>query len=729
MFAISLTSIVITAGAAALEQTGTIEEIIVTAQRRAESLQTVPVSVSALQGDDLAARSIGSLIDVYSQVPGLQYTPSTHGGSNANYYIRGIGQVDFISTVEPGVGVYIDGVYVARTLGGALDLLDVERVEVLRGPQGTLFGRNTIGGAINVVTRAPNFETEGQTQVTVGERERINASLGVNLPLVDDVLAARFSFTTKNQDGYGESLFNGSEASDESTNVGRVSLLWNATSDLELQLSADMTRTREASKHAISLAVNPSSFITADQNAFAIANGLEPFDERWVPDDIYKNWAGFSPGNDIDVWGTSLTATWDLTSAVSLKSITAYRELDSKTGLDFDGSPSAISDQNVEDDQEQRSQEFILSGETAGEKLEWVGGLFYLHEDGVNDILLMLSFEENPFGFDTDTLNDYKNTSYAVYGQGTFHVTDKLGLTAGVRYSEDEKENTIRTHAVKFGIDLVPLTTLDDSWSKVTYRLGAQYAFTDALFGYASFATGFKVGGFNGRAFSLGEYASFDPEEVETIELGVKADLLENRWRLNVASFFSDYTDIQTTVNILDPITGTPLNVVENAAGAEIYGLEVESSALFGEGWRLDLGATWSSAEYTELDPGANVTFDDELPQLPDWTLSAGLQYSRELANMFSAGVNLTLRVDYSYKDDFFHNSQNSQFNFEPAYELLNLRAALGSASGSWELAAYARNLLDEEYFIFREDLLAFTMATGIPAPPREVGVELQYSW
>ncbi len=708
----------------------TIEEVIVTAQKREESLQTVPLAVTALQADDLAARSIGNLTEVFSQVPGLGYTPSTHGGSNANYYIRGIGQVDFISTTEPGVGVYLDGVYVARTVGGALDLLDIERVEVLRGPQGTLFGRNTIGGAVSVVTRDPVFEYEGTARLRLGERNRVDAGFSVNVPLLDDVLATRISFNSRNQDGYGRSLFDGEKQSDEGSNAGRITFLWNVTDNFEVTASGDFTRIREQAKHAISLEVNPNSFITADQNAFAIANGLEPFDNRWVPDDIYTNFAEFHPDNEVDIWGARVTAKWEITPAITLKSITAYRDMESDTGLDFDGSPSAISNQTVYDEQDQFSQELLLSGRAFDNRLDWLTGLYYLDESGFNQIELFLSFAENPFGFDTDTINDYDNSSVAVFGQGTWHFNDQLSFTGGVRWSSDDKEDIITATATKFGFDLVPPSKVDDNWDSVTWRVGAQYNFTEEAMGYVTYATGFKVGGFNGRPFSTAEaLRDYDPEEVGTVEVGVKTDLFDKRLRLNVAGYYSDYSDIQVTVNTPDPLTGQPLNIVENAAAADIYGMELEAWLLLGDYWQLNFGANYIDAEYSRLDAFTNVTLDDDLPQTPDWRFNIGAEFSYPMLMPVIGDGRFTARADYYYTDDFYHNAQNSAFNHEPSYDLLHLRATIGPVSGQWSFAAYARNVLDQEYFSYREDLLLFTMATGVVAPPREAGVEFNFNW
>lgn len=709
-----------------------LDEIVVTAQKREEALQDVPLSVTALTASDLESGTITNVTEMSTRVPGLEFTTADHGGNSANFYIRGIGQPDFISTTEPGVGVYLDGVYVARTVGSSLDLLDVERVEILRGPQGTLFGKNTIGGAVNVVTRRPGFEQpEVIASVRLGERDRLNASLSGNVPLVDNVLAARFTITSKNQDGYGRSLFDGIKRSGEDKTAARASFLWDLNDAVDLLVSADWTRVRESSKHAVSTAIDPNTpFVTGPQNAFAEANGLIPFDQRYeVGDDLFVNDAGFDPGNDVDVWGVHAIATWDMAPDVQLRSITAYRDLRSFAGMDFDGSPIAIADQDVFDDQNQFSQEFLLSGDAMAGQLEWLSGLFYMHEEGYNEIMLRLSFEENPEGLDTRISNAFENDSYALFTQGTFWLSDRLSVIAGVRYSVDEKENTIRNFATKYGVDLVPLTTSYDDWSSWTWRAGLQYDVSEDVMLYGYYATGFKSGGFNGRAYTLQEFASFAPEEVATVEMGIKADLIDRQLRLSAAGYYSDYSNIQATVNITEPLTGQPLNVVQNAAAADIYGVEFEGEAILGDHVRTNVGITWMDNEYQELDPGVALTFNDKLPQTPEWTFLAGIEVFWPFATPMANDGEVTLRADYSWKDDFFHNFQNSIFCLEPSYDVLNLHASYGPPDGQWRVSAYALNALDQEYFLNQQDLLFFMAATGVPAAPREVGMEVTFVW
>jgi iron complex outermembrane receptor protein len=388
-----------------------------------------------------------------------------------------------------------------------------------------------------------------------------------------------------------------------------------------------------------------------------------------------------------------------------------------------------LGDQDNIDDQDQLSQELLLSGVAVDNRLDWLLGAFYMDEEGVSDIVLRLSFKDAPSGFGSSRHNEYSNQSYAAFAQGTYRLGDRLSVVGGVRYSVDDKEDTVLNVNLKSGIPNLPTTTRDDSWDVVTYRVGLEYKLSDNVLSYGSYATGYKVGGWNGRSSSLNQFDSYAEEEVSTIEIGFKGDLLDRKLRLNFSGYYSDYTDIQTTVNATDPLTGNVFNVVQNAAAADIYGMELEALAHFGEFWQVNLGVSWMDAEYSELDPGVLLNIAHELPQIPEWTLTTGIQYARPFSSTSINDGEFFFRADYSFKDDFHHNAQNSNFTLEPSYEILNLRAGFGPSDGRWQLAAYAKNVFDEEYMQFREDVFAFLVAPAIVAPPREVGVEMSFNW
>ena len=412
-----------------------LEEITVTAQKRTERLQDVPISISVLSSDAIVGRSLSDLSSLSNQVVGVQSIGSDQGGSNADYYIRGIGQGDFIDTNDPGVGIYIDGVFIARTAGGLLDLTDVDRVEVLRGPQGTLFGKNTVGGAISVWTNKPNFTYSGVAFIRAGERDRFDAGVTVNVPISDNYFAIRFDALTKNQEGFGRSLETGAHYSGEGKDIFKLSALWLPVDGVEVNLSGDYTHVDQPIRMSLLLNLNDNTFVTTPQNQWAVAHGVAPYDNRWLSPNYETNYAVFQPGDHEEIYGTNLTVSWQLLPSVQLKSITAFRESRVESGLAFSAAPSEIGDQTVREADDQTSQEFILSGKSFDKRLDWVTGLYYLRENIYSDIYLPLSFPANPVGYDTDSTNKGGNDSYAVYGQGTFHITDQLGLVLGARES------------------------------------------------------------------------------------------------------------------------------------------------------------------------------------------------------------------------------------------------------------------------------------------------------
>lgn len=709
-------------------QAAELQEIVVTAQKREQPLQEVPIAVSALTGDAVTGRSLSDLSAIATQVTGVQAIGSDQGGSNVDFYIRGIGQNDFIDTNDPGVGVYIDGVFIARTAGGLLDLTDIDRVEILRGPQGTLFGKNTVGGAISVYTRKPTFTTEGDAFVRAGERDRFDAGATLNLPIVDKTFALRLNLLTKNQEGFGRSLETGQRYSGEGKEIARISALWLPTDGVEVDLSGDYTHVREPIGMSLVVNLNPNTFVTLPQNQWAVQNGVTPYDQRWVSPSLYTNYAIFNPGDREDIYGTNLTVAWDIAPSTKFKSITAYRNARIETGLAFSAAPSEIGDQTVHEADDQISQEFLLSGKGLANRLNWVTGLYYLRENIYSDIYLPLSFPANPVGFDTDTYNKGGNDSYAGYGQATYQFTDKWSTVLGARESYEKKEDTLRVYANKFGVYLLPATPLEHSWTSFTYRAGLQYQAAPDVMAYGSVATGFKSGGFNGRAQST-TFIAFNPEKAQTYELGLKSELLERRLRLNLAAYLTNYKDIQTTLNVVDPVTGVTTNVVANPADARIKGLELESEFLVTDYLKVDLGIDQTSAHYISVLNGAQVSRADHLPQVPAWAGNLGVELNLPAASPLAADGIFTARIDESHKASYYDGAPNTPYNYEPHLDVVNARLAYGPGDRKWSVAVYARNLTNHGYYIFHEDLYAFVYSIARPAPPREVGGEVYYRW
>jgi iron complex outermembrane receptor protein len=612
-----------------------------------------------------------------------------------------------------------------------LDLTDIDRVEVLRGPQGTLFGMNTIGGAISVYTKKPDFTTDGSAFVRAGERSRIDAGVTLNIPVIDQTFAIRINALTKNQDGYGRSLETGQRYGGEGRKIFKIAALWLPADGVEVDLSADYTHVDQSIRFSTVLDINPNTFVTQPQNQWAVANGVAPYDQRWVSPSFYTNYATnqlVPPNDHEDIYGTSLAVTWDIGQGVQFKSISAYRESREETGLAFSAAPSAIGDQTVHETDDQISQEFILSGKSLADRLDWVGGLYYLHENIFSDVYLPLSFPANPVGYDTNTINKGGNTSYAAYGQATYALTDRWAIVLGARESYERKADDLTVFATKFDAYLLPSTPLEHSWDSFTYRAGLQYKISPDVLAYTSVATGFKSGGFNGRAQSTA-FIAFNPERATTYEAGLKSELLNHRIRLNAAAYWTNYDDIQTTLNVTDPVTGLVTNVIANPANARIKGLELDSSYLLTNYLRVDLGATSTSAHYTNVLNGAQVTVSDHLPEVPVWSANLGVQLDLPAPTGLAADGIVTARIDESHKASYYDGAPNTPYNFEPHLDVVNGRLSYGPKDGKWSVAVYARNLLNHQYLLFHEDLFAFVYSIGTPAPPREVGGEIHYRW
>jgi iron complex outermembrane receptor protein len=678
-----------------------LEEVVVTARRRDENLQDTPVSVSVFGREDLERRSITSLFDIAAHSPNLRGSAGPQGGSAGHYFARGIGQLDFIASTDPGVSVYLDGVYLGRTTGAAFDLLDVERVEVLRGPQGTLFGRNTIGGAVSVVSAAPPAERRASAALTLAQRNRRDGRVDFGGPLAGGKVLADVAVLARSEDGWQRRLLDGARFGDERTYAARAALDWQASDALDVRVALDATRRRG----------------TADPHFLAAANPARGGRTEFVVSDPATTWSGQASRDDLDVRGAAVTATYSLPRA-TLTSITSYRSLDSNTGIDFDGSPLGDLDQRVLTDQAQRSQELQLAG-TAGEgRVTWLAGVFYFRERVDQAIPLVL------YGDVLAQNNAIDNRSTAVFAHFTRALGSRLSVSGGARSTSETKQHGFNHYFVRAGGNepLFPPTVLADRWRSFTPKVGVEYRFADTVLWYASVSEGFRSGGFNGRPFGTSEFLAYDPETLVTLETGVKSEWLDRRVRLNAAAFTSRYDGIQLTRTTIGA-NGVPIVVTGNAGEAKIYGLEAEVTAAIGA--RLSLTASFGNLHnrYTAIEPGAAVLPANKLPVSPRWTANAAAEYTVALRT-----GTLRSRVDYGYTSRFNYFFDNPDLSWESPVRLWNARVAFGPEAAAWEAAVFVLNAADERHAVFREDVLSsFGTAIVWPARPREWGVDLRY--
>lgn len=684
-----------------------IEEVVVTARKRTENLQDVPVAVTAFQGIDLERRDLSDISQLSNLTPNvtLRPTASLSGSSNSSaFFIRGIGQTDFAVTTDPGVGTYIDGVYIARSVGGVLETLDVESIEVLRGPQGTLFGRNTIGGAVNVRTKKPADELAGDLRLTIGRYDRIDVAGAVDLP-VNDKLKLRFSGLTQNRDGFVQRLVTdpafqtdgnivGDEQGNENSDTVRASILFDATDDLEFLINLDKSRVREQSA-ASTAAITSAGLAGPTLLTPLTIPGLGmvvPGDPRFVPNDIDTTFATGPNETTLDIFGVTGTVTWNVYD-LEFKSITSYRETDGTFNRDGDGTPFPIGEQTRTIDYEQFTQELQVNGSGFDNRLDWTAGLFYFSEEATDLVLVRLGNILPPPGIDIDNFID--NESFAIFAQGTFDITERLSLTGGIRWTKDEKEYT--TTQILAGVPVIVVDgTSDAEFDAVTGRGGLEYRWSDELLTYFSAARGFKSGGFTPRYVGpVAAPLAFDPETVWSYELGAKWQGLDDRARLNLAAFYTDYKDIQL---VLFDNFGAPIN--QNGGEATIWGIEAEGTFIFDDYFSLSATLGYTDAEFDEvlpplLVPFQPITVDSRFPNTPEFQSSVSPRVTLPVAT-----GEVRVGMDWFYSSGVHQTFENDPELFQDSHHLIDASIAYENISGNWSLTLGVHNLTDERIII-----------------------------
>lgn len=672
-----------------------LEEVIVTAQKRAESLQDTPISIVAFDAESLEKFGIDGLSDISDKVPNLAQTPFPFGNQTLRFVLRGIGPIDTQLTQDPGVGIYMDNVYVGRPLGIGIDVAELERIEVLRGPQGTLYGRNTIGGAVRLIPKKPDFENRTFKQkFNVGNRSYFRSTTSINMPITEN-FAGKFAYVKNMKDGFIDNLSAGPDFDDENGDAVRGDLSWKINDRFTADYSFDYSDVDDVSGpyQATNAAALPVPFSTG------ILNGLN---------------AGPNFGeNNYKSYGHSLTLSLDLTDTLILKSITALRDYEEFVFGDLSAGTTApeafffMDQRGIE--QDQFSQELQLTGDL-NERLEIAFGLFYFTEDGDERAASAPQFVTAGGAF-RRSINDHirvENTSWAIYGQTTWTppvFDDRIRLTVGARYTEDDREaDRLLVQNDMFGAFALPTFTIDsepsDKFTNFSPSIALAVAVTEDVNFYGKIVTGYKSGGFNTRAPNADEFGrGFDEEELTSYEVGLKGDFLDNRLRVNVAAFYADYEDIQ--LNVLVPNSNTTTNVF-NAGEGHRSGLEVDISAVPFERLLLELSYAQLHADYDEvIQNGVDVAEQFVQVNVPRHSLTA----SADLALGEYTFGNLNANVNYSFTDD--RRVSPRRVTSEPGtgfiedYGLLNASMTLSDIDigfGSLRLSVWGRNLTDKEY-------------------------------
>lgn len=708
-------------------QNEAIEEVLVTAQRRVTDLQSTAVAISAFSADDLANRSVEDIEDL-----GL-ISPSMHVSlyqGEAQIYIRGIGYSGIIGGSDSSTALHQDGVYLSRSSAAVPAFFDIERLEVVRGPQGTLYGRNATGGSVNVITRGADDSWTTEASLLVGDYSRYRAFAAVGGPISDRV-AFRIAAQVERQDGFtqlqrpvSDPLSAGrvtTDVEDTDEYMVRGTLEIRPSDNVEVTLKADYYKADDS--NSVWLFFNPGT-------------GTNPFFRQYLEDrggqrptdPLSRRQDSDLPHfNKPEIYGMSATVRWDI-GDYTLSSITAYKHTNPLNRNDLDATGAFGVDQTREEDHDQISQEFQLSSPTDS-RLSWIVGLYLFSEE--NDVRneYFLPFVDEQFGLPSNDqcclllLNGRSETdAFAVFGEATYQLTDRLDLVVGARYSDESRDGNNNVRLLDF-----PSPVLDNvaefesaSFDDFTPKVGLNFAASDQTFVYGSISQGFKSGGFN-----VGSYQNtpFDPEEITAYEVGIKTDLFNDRLRVNSAFFYYDYQDYQFQ-DVENNNT-----VIRNAAEADITGLEIEGTALLSSNLSLDFAATFLDAEFdnfTALDPkapelGLQVLDGRSLPRAPDLKFNLGLTYTARLDN-----GDLSFRADYAWQDDIYFSAFNVPQLFQEDYGWSKLRVTYQPRGASWSIAAFVDNLSDEEVIsnaTFNGDIIDSTV-TGNMAPPRTYGVE-----
>lgn len=707
------------------------EEILVSAQRRVTDLQSTAAAISALSADDLVNRSIDDIEDLGISTPSMNV--ALYQGE-AQIYIRGIGYSGIIGGSDSSTALHQDGVYLSRSSAAVPAFFDVERVEVVRGPQGTLYGRNATAGSVNVITKGGTDEWVADASVLVGDYSRYRVYGAVGGP-ISDKLQFRIAAQAERHDGYTRlnrpvaDPLSGASATTDVENTDeymiRGTLEFQPTDTLAVTLKADY-------------------YEADDENSvwlyFNEGTGTNPFFRNYVQErggQVPTNPLSRRQDSDLPhfnkprIYGATARVDWDV-GDYTLTSISAYKHTNPLNRNDLDATGAFGVDQLREEDHDQFSQEFQIASPVE-DRLSWLLGLYYFTEE--NDIRneYFLPFVDEQFGLPSDDacclllLNGRSETdAYAVFGEATYRINDRLEAVLGMRYSDERRDGFNDVRLVNFPTPALDnVADFDDaSFDDFTPKIGINYAVSDDVFAYGSVSQGFKSGGFN-----VGSYQNtpFDPEEITAYEIGLKSDLFDRRLRLNSALFYYDYQDYQFQ-DVENNNT-----VIRNAAEAEIFGVEVEGTVLLAEAFTIDFGATYLDAEFqnfSAIDPkapqlGEQVLDGRRLPRAPEFKYSVGVTYATALGD-----GELSLRADYSWQDEVFFSAFNVSQLHQDSYGWGRARATYRSGSDDWSVAAFIDNIGDEEVIsnaTFNGDIIDSTV-TGNMAPPRTVGVEVRFS-
>jgi iron complex outermembrane recepter protein len=756
-----------------------LEEVVVTAQRVERNLQSTPVAVTAISRDFLDLFDLRKITSLQNAAPNLVFNPGTGGSSSQiNPFIRGIGETDFILTTDPAVGTYVDGVYMARSFGATLELADVERVEVLRGPQGTLFGKNNIGGAISITTRKPTGSGESDLQVSTGNYGSVYADVYTDQAL-SDTLSLGVAMLYRKSDGW--QVRPGPNGAEENKVGGRATLAWRPSGSFESTLGLEIISQNQASNANVMLNFEPAgNFFSPLFNGFVAPTTPPAPPTCCTPNSLTQSFAQGSLNIDnLHGYSVAWTNSWQPSSTFQLKSITSVRNTHANFGRDGDNGAFNYNGDVHDEHSDQVSQELQASGSL--DRIKWVGGVYYFKErthdqtqlvtasglyDALNGLIgipgLLDDIPNNPLAqlylaryaldFNLDFDNRQTTEDYAAYINGTFSVTDRFAIEAGIRDTSEKKvfnqyalrresnsslflptnpftgqldESNVTPPTSKCSDVYASGTRYDceASWSNVSPRLGFTYQWSDDVFGYAAASKGFRSGGFDGRPTELSGVHDFKPENLTSYEFGLKTLLADHRLRLNTSVFYNKYDDKQVLL-----VFGTTV-VTQNAAKATIYGFETDMDAAVTEHFTLRGSLGYNHGRYDKwLDPNAPGGPADyssrKLANAPEWTANLAGVYDVPL----NGGAVVRLLGNVSYAADMFLNAQNSAILHAGSRTISDAGIFYVADRGRWQVGAEVKNVTDAKVLVGGFDVISFFgYAEGYYNPPRRYFLTFKY--
>ena len=703
------------------EEVSNLGDIVVTARRREESLKDVPVAVTAVSSERLEQTGAADITALQQQTPNATVQIARGTNSTLTTFIRGVGQQDPLWGFEPGVGLYVDDVYIARPQGAVLDIFDIERLEVLRGPQGTLYGRNTIGGAIKYVTKRLGRDPSLTARAELGSYNEQNFLLSGSIP-VGDTFAIGAAVATYNHDGYGKNLNTGQDQYDKDITAYRASAEWTPNDNLFFRLAWDRVEDDSSPRHG--------------HREVTSSDGL------WTPPaGKYDTYAGITGEQKVVTEGVALTGEYRVNDMLTLKSISAYRTGDTHTVIDFDQTPNPTLDVPAIYNDRQFTQEFQAL--LTGERWSGVAGVFYLDgkSSGAFDTIA------GNLGLAIAAAGSVDTKSFSIFGDFSYDLTDRLHLSLGGRYTRDDKDGSV-LRLFYLGATPTPYTggvnrpifatrtnyTASKTFEKFTPRVSVSYDFSEAVTGYASISQGFKSGGWDMRgdaALVPQTVNGYQPETVTTYELGLKGSAFDRRMNFASAIFYSDYKDQQiTTQQVATPPAVGIASVVDNAGASTIYGFELEGSAYLTN----DISANFSLGylknefdKFVTLVTGSPVDISDQRkPQnSPEWSAYYGMTWRGDIL-----GGEIRVTPSLSYRSDYHLFDAPDPILDQKGYVLADAAVVWTAPSKRWEVGLFGRNLTDVRYKVGGYSFPGATYNNSISAfygPPTTYSARLTY--